>query len=484
MKIGELSGGQRSKVSLAKLLVSDSNLLLLDEPTNHLDVEAINWLENFLGEYKGAYIVISHDRYFLDKVTNMTMELEHQTLTQYNGNYSKYLDEKERRRQEAEHRYESQMHEINRIEGIIEQQRRWNREKNIRTAESKQKMVDRLKEQLEKPEKEERGIRFEFGVNTRGGNDVLFCDRLSKSFDEKQLFKNVNIHIQNGERVFLLGANGCGKTTLFKIIDGDIFADSGKVTLGSRIETGYYDQTQANLNPAKTALDEVWDSYRDMTETAVRNALAAFLFRGDDVYKKIAGLSGGERARIALLKLMLSRANFLLLDEPTNHLDIKSREALEAALESYRGTLFIISHDRYFINKTADRILYLDSTGITEFKGGYSYYLEHLERLNHDSVEKKPEKPVVNEFKLKKERQSEIRRTRTAVSKCESRISELDGEVEELERRLQIPEIMSDYAKILELTGRLDELKNEQTQVLEDWEKLSERLVELEAAEV
>lgn len=481
--IGKLSGGQKSKVSLAKLLVSESNLLLLDEPTNHLDVTAIQWLEEFLRDYKGAALIISHDRYFLDRVTTRTFELESKRLACYKGSYSDYLKQKEKQREELEHQYESQIREIHRIEGIIEQQRSWNRERNIKTAESKQKMLDRLKEELVIPEKEEKGIHFDFSIDAVGGNDVLLCDGLSKSFGSQQLFRDVEIHIQRGERVFLLGANGCGKTTLFKIIHGGLAPDSGNVRLGSRITTGYFDQTQSLLHPEKTVLDEVWDDYVDLNQTTIRNALAAFLFKGEDVYKRIADLSGGERARVAILKLMLSRSNFLLLDEPTNHLDIKSCEALEDALSGYQGTLFIISHDRYFINKTADRILFLDENGITEYRGDYSYYLERMAAMQEKKTAAIPVKSKVNDYKLKKERQSELRRLNGRITRCEAQIEELDGKIKQLEESLQLPENVSDYQKILEITSLLEETRIQQQSLTEEWESLSEKLFSLEEEE-
>ncbi len=377
--LSSLSGGQRSKVSLARLLTCDAKLLLLDEPTNHLDIRSVGWLEDFLKAYDGAYLVISHDRYFLDQVTKKTFELEHGHLRMYGGGYSEYLLRKQEDREVLQHQYDSQMREIKRIEGIIAQQRQWNREKNIKTAESKQKMVDRLRGQLVKPEAELSAIRFAFNVLPGGGNDVLLAEELSKRFGEKKLFEHAKLHIRNGERVFLLGENGCGKTTLLRIITGQLPSDSGFLRLGVGIKAGYYDQNLEGLNYDKDVIHEVWDKYPQMTQTQVRNALAVFLFTGDDVFKPMRALSGGERARVALLKLMLSKANFLLLDEPTNHLDIASREALESALLGYEGTLLMVSHDRYFINKLADRVLVMKENGIEECIGNYDDYLAREE---------------------------------------------------------------------------------------------------------
>ena len=376
MPVKKLSGGQRSKLSLAKLLLSGSDIILLDEPTNHLDINSVSWLESFIRDFKGAAIIISHDRYFLDTVTNKTMELEHEKLQMQKGNYTEFIRKKEEAKKAAENKYKKDMAEIKRIEGIIEQQRRWNREKNIKTAESKQKEIDRIKENLVVPESELENIKFNFEPKTESGNDVLMCSEVAKSFGEKNIFENVSMHIRKGEKVFIVGSNGCGKTTLFRIIMGTVPADKGEIEFGTKVETEYFDQMQENLNMEKTAIDEIWDEYPKMTQTQVRTALGAFLFKGDEVFKPINQMSGGERARVSLLKLMLGGGNFLLLDEPTNHLDTTSMEALEESLKSYSGTMLIISHDRYFINKLADRILELSPGGMKEYLGNYDYYIE------------------------------------------------------------------------------------------------------------
>ena len=330
--VSNLSGGQKSKLSLAKLLLSGANLLLLDEPTNHLDIESVEWLEEFLRDFKGASIIISHDRYFLDKVTTKTLEIENKKVVLRKGNYTVSRKQKEIDSLTLQRNYDNTMAEVHRIEGIIAQQKQFNREKNIRTAESKQKMIDRMLENLETPDEKQEEFHFKFTAEEKSGNDVLFIKDLQKSFDAKRLFRNVNFNLYKGDRTFLLGPNGCGKTTLLKILTGKEAQDFGTFTFGANVKIGYFDQSLAGLDDAKTALDEIWDEHKDYNETMVRSALAMFLFKGDDVFKKVGELSGGEKARIALLKLMLTGANLLLLDEPTNHLDIRSREAIETAL--------------------------------------------------------------------------------------------------------------------------------------------------------
>ena len=476
-----LSGGQRSKVSLARLLTCDAKLLLLDEPTNHLDIRSVGWLEDFLKAYDGAYLVISHDRYCLDQVTKKTFELEHGHLRMYGGGYSEYLLRKQEDREVLQHQYDSQMREIKRIEGIIAQQRQWNREKNIKTAESKQKMVDRLRGQLVKPEAELSAIRFAFNVLPGGGNDVLLAEELSKRFGEKKLFEHAKLHIRNGERVFLLGENGCGKTTLLRIITGQLPSDSGFLRLGVGIKAGYYDQNLEGLNYDKDVIHEVWDKYPQMTQTQVRNALAVFLFTGDDVFKPMRALSGGERARVALLKLMLSKANFLLLDEPTNHLDIASREALESALLGYEGTLLMVSHDRYFINKLADRVLVMKENGIEECIGNYDDYLAREEaRPKCEEAVQKAVPKKQNDYQRRKELESQKRRTAGQRNRTETAIEETEAQIEQLQEAMASPQVSADYNKILELTGQLDETKQKLDGLYEQWEQLEEQLRELE----
>lgn len=469
-----LSGGQKSKLSLGKMLLCNANVLLLDEPTNHLDIPSVEWLEDFLKAYVGAYIVISHDRYFLDKVTAKTIEIENSKITIYNGNYSYYLTKKAEDKIILAHQYQVTQREIGRIEGIIEQQRRWNREKNIKTAESKQKVVDKLKETLVKPENEVEKLNFTFKSKPGGGNDVLIAKDLQMSFGEKLLFQNLNMHIKKGERVFLLGANGSGKTTLFKIILDKLGSISGKINLGTNIETGYYDQTQESLDYTKTLLDEVWDSYPKMPQTTIRNALAAFLFKEDDVFKSISTLSGGERARIALLKLMLSNVNFLLLDEPTNHLDINSRETLENAFASYDGTLFIISHDRFFINKMADKIYYLTKDGLEEYTGNYDYFVEKRKNSVVSKPEK-PEQPKNEDYKQKKVQEAAKRRLLTQITKNEEAIETAEKELSDLKAKQLLEEYTTDYVKAIEIAEKIEEQKHILEKLYEVWAELQEQ---------
>ena len=359
LSVDKLSGGQKTRVALGKILLSDANLLMLDEPTNHLDIESVEWLEDFLKNYSGAFIVISHDRYFLDRVTNKTFELDNMRFRSYNGNYSEYMAQREIDKKTEQRNYDNTMKEIKRLEGIVEQQRRWGRERNFITAESKQKVIDKLEKTLVAPDAEREDMRFTFKACAGGGQDVLQTEGLGMAYGENRLFSDVDMLIKKGEKVFLLGPNGCGKTTLLKIIMGEYEQSEGEYKIGANIHVGYYDQIQENLSMDKTVIDEIWDEYPNLTQTDIRNALAVFLFRGEDVFKEIHKLSGGERARVELVKLMLRNVNLLIMDEPTNHLDIESREALESALTGYDGTMLMVSHDRYFINKLADRILYL-----------------------------------------------------------------------------------------------------------------------------
>lgn len=476
MPVGNLSGGQRSKLCLAKLLLSQSNMLLLDEPTNHLDIDAIAWLEGFLRDFKGAMIIISHDRYFLDNVTNKTIELEHNRAMVYTGSYSEFVKKKESVNESLKNKYEHDLKEIKRIEGIVEQQKRWGQAHNFITAASKQKEADRIKDQLVAPESELETMRMHFEPRCESGNDVLICKNLAKSFDDKQLFRNVDIHIRKGERVFIIGGNGCGKTTLFRILTGKTPMDSGEYDYGANVEIGYFDQMQQNLDLSKTALDEVWDTFPNMTQTEVRSALASFLFKGDEVFKPLSKMSGGERARVSLLKLMLKGSNFLLLDEPTNHLDASSREELEKTLLDYSGTMLIVSHDRYFINKIADRILLLTNNGVKEYLGNYDYYLERTTAEKQgvvltESKKEKKEKPQ-NDYFLQKQKQSEERKRQTKLKKAEAEIERLDEEIAKTQELLSSEEVAADYEKLMELSKLLEDLQKQQEEQYEIWEEL------------
>ena len=475
MPVGSLSGGQRSKLCLAKLLLSRSNLLLLDEPTNHLDIQSVNWLEDFLRDFKGAMIIISHDRYFLDNVTNKTIELEHSKTMCYKGSYSEFIKKKRAYNESLKNKYENDLKEIRRIEGIVEQQKRWGRERNFITAASRQKEADRIKAQLVAPEAELETMRMRFEPKCESGNDVLMCRDIAKSFGDKHLFRDVNIHIRKGERVFILGENGCGKTTLFKILTAKLPQDMGEFEYGANVMIGYFDQMQQNLSLEKTAIDEVWDAFPNLTQTQVRSALAAFLFKGEEVFKPLQKMSGGERARISLLKLMLKGGNLLLLDEPTNHLDAASREELENTLLDYSGTLLMISHDRYFINKLATRVLLLTKDGMKEYLGNYDYFLERSknEAETQKTEEIKREKPQ-NEYFLKKQQASEERKRQTKLKKAEAEIERLDSEIEEIQALLSTDEVAADYERLLELSAKLEQLQQEQEEQYAVWEQLAD----------
>ncbi len=480
MTTDKLSGGQRSKVALAKLLLSKSNLLLLDEPTNHLDIKSVEWLESFLKSYNGAVFVISHDRYFLDRITDKTVELENRKVRCYKGNYSEFLVKKSAEQKAIEDKYECDIKEIERLEGIVAQQRQWNREKNIKTAESKLKQIERIRQQLVIPDSRVERIRVSFEPKFVSGNDVIIAENLSKSFGDKSIFKNVSFHITRGERVFLLGDNGCGKTTLLKTLMGEYKQTDGSFIFGENLSKGYFDQVQAKLDLNKTAIEEVWSSYPQMTQTAIRNALAAFLFRGDDVFKYLRELSGGERARIALLKLMLGGYNLLLLDEPTNHLDAFSREELENTLLEYSGTMLIVSHDRYFINKLSSRILELNENGVTEYLGNYDYYFEKKSASEPTRAVEIKSKPVekVNDYKLKKEQAAEQRRLKTTLRRIEEAIEALENEISQIESDLNSQEIQTDYEKLIDCTEKL-RLKNEELEEqYNQWEITQEKITD------
>ena len=472
LKVSSLSGGQRSKLSLCKLLLSNANLLLLDEPTNNLDIDAVNWLEDFLLKYKGAFIVVSHDRYFLDKVTTSTMEIAHGKLTLTKGNYTVFQKLKAERELAIEREYEKTITEIKRIEGIIEQQKRFNQERNYITIASKEKQIERLKETLVVPEKALKSVNFSFKTEVRTGDEVLSVQNLEKAFPGKELFKNFNLTVYREDKTFLLGPNGCGKSTFLKIINKEVMPDNGVFKLGTNVKIGYFDQNIDKLHSEKTVLDEVWDMYRFMTETEIRSALAMFLFRGEDVFKKVSLLSGGERAKISLLKIMLSKPNFLILDEPTNHLDIISREVLENALKDFNGTLLVVSHDRYFINKLATKVVHLTHNGAVNIDGNYDTYIEF--RDNHKTDEKVTfeKKPTVNEYKLKKEKASLERKRKTRITKLESEITEKEKEIQETEAILSLPETTANYEELLKVTEQLNNLKTELDNMYEEWETL------------
>lgn len=475
--VNVLSGGQRTRIALGKVLLEDYDLILLDEPTNNLDIKSCQWLEEAVKAYQGAAIIISHDRYFLDNVTSKTVALSNGKTKTYKGNYSFYVKQYEADRIYEEKQYEAYRSEVKRIEGIIEQQKRFNQARNYVTIKSKKKQIEHM-ETVERPDSPERTIHFKFTPRENCGNEVLRVTGLAKSFPGNKLFSNVDLYIDKGEKVFLLGDNGIGKTTLFKILTGDIKPDAGEFKYGANVQPGLYSQKRNDLDPDSTVIDEIWNQNTKMNETDVRSALAAFAFTGDDVFKKVKTLSGGEAGRLALLKLMLSKANFLMLDEPTNHLDIASKEMLETALSEYEGTIFVISHDRYFINKLATRIYYLDNEKITNYIGGYDYFLEHSKKAESEEKTQAKSLSGKNEYLLRKQRDAAIRKNKNHMQKCEKRIEELEEEIKQKESLLASPEVSTDYVKALEITDEIQELKTLLDQEYEKWETLSEESFE------
>lgn len=474
--IAILSGGQKTRVALCKLLLRKPEILLLDEPTNHLDLDAIEWLEGYLKEVKGSIVVISHDRFFLDAITNKTVELLGGRVETYNGNYTAFIDLKEKNREVQQKAFDLQQAEIKRQEEIIARYKSFNREKSIKAAESRQKALDKI-ERLDAPVREAKASRIRFETQIKSGNDVLYIENLKKSFGEKLLFEGLNLDIKREEKIALIGENGRGKTTLFKIIMDKEPSDCGVKVLGKNVFLGYYDQEQSNLNESKAIIDEVWDDFPHMTTTEVRTALAAFLFTGDDVFKKISTLSGGEKCRINLLKLMLSKSNFLLLDEPTNHLDIMSREALEEAILNYDGTIILISHDRYFLNKIINKIYELNEDGVKEYLGNYSYYVE--KKTNPHRFEQMEEYSGVTktQIKLDKKKKREAEKAEREQAKLlkniENKIAETEETIEELQGQLCLEEVYSNPDKSKEVHQLLQNAENELAELYEQWEEMA-----------
>ncbi len=476
LPIEALSGGQLSKISLARLLLSDADLMLLDEPTNHLDIPSVEWLESFLKSSRSALIVISHDRYFLDSLTNRTVEIEHCRVKSFKGSYTEYTEFKKTQREIAQRHYDNTMAEIERLEAVVEQQHQWNREKNIKTADSKQKEIDRLRATLIKPESELESIRFTLRPKLSSGSETVVAEHIAAAYGDNILYSDVCFKIRRGEKVFLLGENGCGKTTLLK----QLIKQGGGVRFGPSVSVSYFDQTQSDLDGSCTALEEMQNRFPLKTEGELRNALAAFLFKADDVFKKVASLSGGERARLAILKIMLDGSNFLLLDEPTNHLDLYSRQALENALSEYGGTMLIVSHDRRFIDRLADRIFVMEKGGITQYEGNYSYYLQKRENDAPVETVKKTMGAGGQGYKDRKKLQSDIRKLRTAVLSAEKAAEALEAELNQIEILLSDVAVASDYTRVAELTERSAAINAELERVLGQWEASSEQLAELE----
>ena len=489
-----LSGGQKTRKRLEEILQEKPDLLILDEPTNHLDIGSIQWLEKVLKRYDGAVLLVSHDRYFLDRIVTKVIDLERGKVRMYQGNYSAYAEKKRQLREAEWKAFQNQQAEIKHQEAVIEKLKQFNREKSIKRAESREKMLSKV-ERLEKPEELENEMKLLFSPRESSGNDVLMAKELGKSYDGKRLFSHGTFSLQKGEHVALIGDNGTGKTTLLKILNGLVQADEGEFRLGSKVKIAYYDQEHAVLNMEKTLFDEIQDSYPDMNNTKVRNVLAAFLFTGDDVYKRIQDLSGGEQGRVSLAKLMLSDANFLILDEPTNHLDIQGKEVLEEAIRNYEGTVLYVSHDRYFINKTATRIIELFSNRFDNYIGNYDYYIEKKEDVRaYGELQQKDKEPLeaidpeeaqrVEEKESKRldwENQKELsakrRKWQNALQKAEEKIAKLEERKEELTASME--EVGSDVGRLMEIHREQEAIEKELEEQYAIWEESSLELENL-----
>ena len=485
--VATLSGGQKTRVALGRLLLQNPDLIILDEPTNHLDMNSIAWLETYLLNYKGAVLIVSHDRYFLDRIAGKVIEIDQSKATTFMGNYSDYAVKKEQLRVAAWNAYMNQQREIKHQEEVIEKLKSFNREKSIKRAESREKMLDKI-EVIEKPSEVRTDMKLTLTPRILSGNDVLTVEHLAKSFDSHKLFTDVNFEIKRGEHVAIIGDNGSGKTTLLKILNGLVPADQGTFRLGSNVEIGYYDQEHHVLHSEKTLFEEISDDYPYLNNTQIRNVLAAFLFTGEDVFKRISDLSGGERGRVSLAKLVLSNANFLILDEPTNHLDIMSKEILEDALNGYEGTILYVSHDRYFINRTAHRILDLTEGQFVSCVGNYDYYLEKHDTVmaaieanapqNADTdntiAAKAAESEVKLDWKAQKEEQARLRKKENDLKKCEEKIAELEARISEIDTEMSDPTIGTQVAKLQELTKEQTTCQEQLEKLYEQWEELAE----------
>ena len=485
--VATLSGGQKTRVALGRLLLQNPDLIILDEPTNHLDMNSIAWLETYLLNYKGAVLIVSHDRYFLDRIAGKVIEIDQSKATTFMGNYSDYAVKKEQLRVAAWNAYMNQQREIKHQEEVIEKLKSFNREKSIKRAESREKMLDKI-EVIEKPSEVRTDMKLTLTPRILSGNDVLTVEHLAKSFDSHKLFTDVNFEIKRGEHVAIIGDNGSGKTTLLKILNGLVPADQGTFRLGSNVEIGYYDQEHHVLHSEKTLFEEISDDYPYLNNTQIRNVLAAFLFTGEDVFKRISDLSGGERGRVSLAKLVLSNANFLILDEPTNHLDIMSKEILEDALNGYEGTILYVSHDRYFINRTAHRILDLTEGQFVNYVGNYDYYLEKHDTVmaaieasvpqsadaDNTVVAKVAESEVKLDWKAQKEEQARLRKKENDLKKCEEQIARLEARVSEIDTEMSDPAIGTQVAKLQELTKEQTACQEQLEKLYEQWEELAE----------
>ena len=485
--VATLSGGQKTRVALGRLLLQNPDLIILDEPTNHLDMNSIAWLETYLLNYKGAVLIVSHDRYFLDRIAGKVIEIDQSKATTFMGNYSDYAVKKEQLRVAAWNAYMNQQRDIKHQEEVIEKLKSFNREKSIKRAESREKMLDKI-EVIEKPSEVRTDMKLTLTPRILSGNDVLTVEHLSKSFDSHKLFTDVNFEIKRGEHVAIIGDNGSGKTTLLKILNGLVPADQGTFRLGSNVEIGYYDQEHHVLHSEKTLFEEISDDYPYLNNTQIRNVLAAFLFTGEDVFKRISDLSGGERGRVSLAKLVLSNANFLILDEPTNHLDIMSKEILEDALNGYEGTILYVSHDRYFINRTAHRILDLTEGQFVSNVGNYDYYLEKHDTVmvaieakspqsadaDNTGAAKATDSEVKLDWKAQKEEQARLRKKENDLKKCEEKIAELEARISEIDTEMSDPTIGTQVAKLQELTKEQTTCQEQLEKLYEQWEELAE----------
>lgn len=477
LNVNTLSGGQKTRVALGRLLLSKPDIILLDEPTNHLDMESISWLENYLLNYSGAVLIVAHDRYFLDKIVSKIIELDNGNATVFSGNYTDYASKKAILRNMQLKEYLNQQREIKHQEEVITKLKQFNREKSIKRAESREKMLNKM-EFVDKPEILNDKMDIKLEPNVISGNDVLTVDNLTKGFDGTVLFDNICFQIKRGERVALIGSNGTGKTTILKLINGIIPADSGSIYLGAKVNIGYYDQEHHVLDPDKTIFDEIRDAYPDLNNTQIRNTLAAFLFTNEDVFKYIKDLSGGERGRVSLAKLMLSNANFLILDEPTNHLDITSKEILENALNSYTGTVLFVSHDRYFINSTATRIIELANKTVVNYIGNYDYYLEKKDILGAKTITNnisKSSSSAISKLNWQEEKvkQAQQKKIKNEIKRTEERMALIEAEIEELDNMYADPAISSDTAKLMEIHTRKEALSKELDELYDKWGELT-----------